>query len=188
MPRSGYAKKKGWEELPNTSGQLIKSISDKLRFRIDRETYQEYPEKYLELFGHVPWSKQKDIIKSVRDNKITLVRSCNDVGKTHVVGQIFWWWMDVYRPYGKSTKTKVITSAKSFDSLKFMLWTRIREMYKHVAGRFGHAQINLTDYQPDPNEFPEWFGVGYNPRIEGEEATAFQGHHGEHQYQDELFA
>ena len=179
MPRSGKAKKEEWEQ-PSTTGEMIGSIASRLRFRIDRERYEEHPDQYLELFGHVPWSKQKDIIKSVRDNKITLVRSCNDVGKTHVVGQIFWWWMDIYRPQGTETKTKVITSAKSFDSLKFMLWTRIREMYKHVAPRFSHAQINLTDYQPDPHGFPEWFGVGYNPRIEGDEATAFQGHHGEH--------
>jgi len=180
MPRSGKEKKAGWEELPSTANEMVSSIAERLKFRIDRERYEKHPDQYLELFGHVPWSKQKEIIQSVRDNPITLVRSCNDVGKTHVVGQIFWWWMDIYRPNGTNTKTKVITSAKSFDSLKFMLWTRIREMYRHVAPRFGHAQINLTDYQPDPTGFPEWFGVGYNPRIEGEEATAFQGHHGEH--------
>ena len=90
MPTSGKAKKQAWEELPNTASQLVGSIADRLRFRIDRVRYMEHPEEYLDLFGHVPWSKQKEIIRSVRDNKITLVRSCNDVGKTHVVGQIFW--------------------------------------------------------------------------------------------------
>ena len=102
MPRSGKAKKEEWEQ-PSTTGEMIGSIASRLRFRIDRERYEEHPDQYLELFGHVPWSKQKDIIKSVRDNNNTLVRSCNDVGKTHVVGQILWWWMDIYRPQGTET-------------------------------------------------------------------------------------
>jgi hypothetical protein len=170
-----------WEELPQTTGEVIAGIAERLRFKHERIKFLNDPAEYLFQFvDYHPWSKQKDIIRSVFKNKITLVRSCNDVGKTHVVGQIHWAWLDIYRPFGKESQTKVISTSKTFDSLKFMLWTRIRQMYKFVASRFQFAPVNLTDFTPDPDTYPEWFSVGYNPKIEGDEATAFQGHHGDH--------
>ena len=158
---------------PEKTTDIFGKIAEGLNTRADLKSYIEHPDKYLKLFGK-PWSKQVDIITSVRDNKITLVRSSNDVGKTWTAAAIVLWWLDVYRP-----KAKVISTAKTFDSVRFMLWTRIRQMYKSVAYRFNDANINFTDFQPDPRGNPDWFAIGYNPRIEADEATAFQGHHSE---------
>ena len=154
----------------NTS-DIFGRIAEGLSTRADLKGYYEDPREYLKLFGK-PWSKQIDIIESVKKNKITLVRSSNDVGKTWTAAAIVLWFLDVHRP-----NAKVISTAKTFDSVRFMLWTRIRQMYKSVAHRFNDASINFTDFQPDPRGNPDWFAVGYNPRIESDEASAFQGHH-----------
>jgi hypothetical protein len=173
-------RKSRYEELPQTANQLVGTIAGMLKHNIDHEEYLKHPEKFFGLFTKVWWYKQAEMIVSVLLNKITLVRSCNSVGKTFAIAVIVWYWLYIYRPDGENTKTKVITTAKNFNSTQFMLWTRIRELYKHVADRFGFAHINMVDFQPDPEKYPEWFAIGLNPKIEGEEATAFQGHHGQH--------
>lgn len=151
---------------------LLGAIADRLAATVERIELLEDPAKYLDFFPYTPWSKQKDITRSVFENKYTYVRSCNASGKTHLVGELVWAFLDIYGP-----EAKVITTASTFNSMRFMQWTRIREMYKHVSHRFGFAPINITDFTPDPNNHPEWFAVGLNPKIEGDEAPAFQGLH-----------
>ena len=149
-------------------------IADNLQQVADLHKYREHPEKYLGLFGKY-WGKQVDIMESVRDNKITLVRSANDTGKTYTAAATILWFLDVYRP-----NCKVITTAKTYGSVRYMLWTRIRDMYQKVQHRFGNARMGVTDFLPDSKKHPEWFSIGYNPKIESDEATAFQGHHARH--------
>ena len=166
----------------NIDGMLAQ-VATGLENSKSRSYDEAHPEEYIDEHFGLHWGKQKEIARSVRDNKITFVRSCNDVGKTHVAASIVWWWMDVYRPvmkYGKiSGGCKIISTAKTFNSVKYMLWTQIREHYKMIQERFGVAHINQTDFLPD-DSFPKWLMVGYNPKIEGDEATSFQGHHSPH--------
>ncbi|HDY68794.1 hypothetical protein LCGC14_0823360 [marine sediment metagenome] len=165
---------------PYAIDNIFKKIGTGLASGSERQNYLEQPGEYLELFGH-PWYKQVEIVESVRDNQITVVRSSNDTGKTWALGGLLWWWLDVYGPY-----CKVITTAKNFKSVQFMLWTRIRQMYTMVRDRFNDAAINLTDFTPDPINHPDWFAIGHNPKIEGSlldpesEAIAFQGQHSKH--------
>ncbi len=174
-------RKQKWEQLPNTSGEVVGQIGRLLKHNAERSMYVDDPVKYFEVFSdYYLWSKQKDIVKSVYQNKWTLVRSCNSSGKTHVVGGIHWSWLDIYHPKGKDRQTKVISTSKNYESLRLTLWSRIREMYRFVAERFNNAPMNLTDFHPEEVKYPEWFSAGYNPKVEGDEATAFQGHHGEH--------
>ena len=140
----------------------------------------ENPETYLNFFGR-PWSKQIEIIESVRDNIITLVRSCNNVGKTWTAAAVILWFLDVYRP-----NATVVSTSKTYDSVRYMLWAALRKQYLAVKERFGGAHMNLTDFSPDIWNHPKWQAMGYNPKIEGglnnpeSEAVSFQGHHNEH--------
>ncbi len=160
---------------------ISQKISAGLQVKSEQVNYIKYPNNYIEKYFGLPWSKQREIIISVRDNKITVVQSSNDTGKTWMEGGVFWWWLDVYRP-----DCKVITTAKNYTAVKFMQWTRIRNHYQQVKHRFNDADINITDFTPNGKMFPDWFAVGYNPKIEGTkddpqaEAIAFQGHHSKH--------
>lgn len=143
---------------------------------IERAHYAEHPEEYqYDMFG-LHWSKQKEMFISPFENKTTLIRSCNGIGKTEVIAEIALGVLDIYRP-----DCKVILTAETYESVKNMLWTRIWRLYKKVEHRFSFAKGNLADYFPDRENFPEWYALGLSPRIEatGEDgqAPAFQGHH-----------
>ena len=75
---------------------LANLVAEKLQQGVDLEEYKRDPAKYLALFGKY-WGKQVDIMESVRDHKITLVRSANDTGKTYTAAATILWFLDVYR-------------------------------------------------------------------------------------------
>lgn len=165
------------DNQPDSITEAVRRIGAGIKAKVDQKNYLADPESYLNLFPYVPWSKEKQIMREIfdPDHKILLVRSGNNVGKTHTAAQAMLAWLDIYR-----YDAKVISTAKNFDAVRYMLWTRFRTMYNHIKDRFDFAPINQTDFAPDPENHPEWLAVGYNPKIEGEEATAFQGHHAKH--------
>ena len=75
---------------------LGNKISTGLGIKSEQANYIKDPNSYVEKFFGIPWSKQREIIESVKINKITVVQSSNDSGKTWMLGGIHWWWMDVY--------------------------------------------------------------------------------------------
>lgn len=173
------------ELTPDLQGRLsrthehLKALEIRAARLVDREELRETPSKYLDLFG-LSTAKQKEIIESIFKHVRTYVKSCNDVGKTYTAAVGMFAFLDIHRP-----SAKVITTSKSFDAVKLMLWTRIRELHGYIKDRFGENQVlNLTEFFPDRNRFPDWFAVGYNPKIEktteGGEAVAFSGHHTDH--------
>jgi len=132
------------------------------------------PEKFIDIPGKT-WSKQKEILRSVLENQVTLVPSANATGKSEIAARIAWCFLFIYGPHAE-----VVTTAKTFDMLKNVTWTRIRDVYKHVKHLFPNDKINLVEFYPDPENEPKWYMVGLNPKIEGTEATGFQGHHTKH--------
>lgn len=134
--------------------------------------YKHNSRGYLELVVKKTWHKQVEILDSIRDNIITIIRSANDVGKTLAVATAILWVLDCWRPYAKC-----ITTARNFYALQYMLWARIRSIYGKLKPRFNNASMDYLSFKPDPINHPEWFAVGYNPEIKGDEAEAFQGHH-----------
>ncbi len=161
---------------------LGNKISTGLGIKSEQANYIKDPNSYVEeQFKIMLWSKQREIIESVRDNKITLIRSCNNVGKTLALGCAHWWWFDVYAPY-----CRIVTTATTYTAVKTVQWSVIRDLYTKIRHRFNDAYINLTDFAPYPDLYPKYLSVGYNPKIEGTkddpqaQATAFQGHHSKH--------
>ena len=165
------------EEIQKSSQaqHVLGEVVGGLKANLTTQHYLDHPKDYLKLVYPTPWYKQVDILESIRDHDITCIRSCNDVGKTAGIGVAILWWLDCYRPY-----SKVVSTARNYSALQFMLWARIRNCYKELKHRFNNAPINIFDFRPDEKNFPEWFAVGYNPKIEGDEAEAFQGHHAKH--------
>ena len=136
------------------------------------------PALYLEQFGPV-WSKPREICESILVNKYTQVKAANGVSKTHTATGLALWWMDTQGP-----DCKVITTANTFNQLKFAFWTRLRSNYNKVRHRFKNAPIHMTQFMPNKEQFPDWYCIGLNPQVEkdgagGEESTALQGHHAE---------
>lgn len=113
-----------------------------------------------------PWSKQQEILLSVRDNDETAVHSCHNIGKSWVASAACCWWLDVHPP----GTAFVVSTAPTGAQVKAILWREIGRLHK-AAGLEGRT--NLT----------EWYIggelVGYGRKPAEHEPTAFHGIHAE---------
>ena len=111
------------------------------------------------------WSKQREIVESVRDCRRTAVRSCHDSGKSFTAGVIAGWWIDTH-PAGEAF---VISTAPTFPQVHAILWEEIRK--QHRAGGLP-GKVNLSD---------EWsidgVLVGWGRKPADTDEHGFQGVH-----------
>jgi phage terminase large subunit len=65
------------------------------------ERYQTNPVAFCrEVLRFEPWSKQREILESVRDHERTAVRSCHGAGKTAVASRVALWFSPCIRTPG----------------------------------------------------------------------------------------
>lgn len=120
------------------------------------------------------WSKQKEILESVRDHRKTAVKSCHGPGKSFTASIAGAWWEDVH-PIGSSF---LITTAPSWAQVQAILWREIRRRHRqgNLSGRITldcvwHAGESGKAAASDE----EIIGMGRKPQ-DYDEAT-FQGIH-----------
>lgn len=114
------------------------------------------------------WSKQKEIMESVRDNRRTAVHSCHGAGKSHIASRVAGWWIDCHPP----GEAFVVTTAPSWAQVKVILWRYIGQMFRKAKkdDRFP-GRVNQTEWLIGD----EPIGYGRKPADEDEEG--FQGVH-----------
>ena len=76
--------------------------------------------------GDHMWSKQREVLESLRNNKRTLVASCHAAGKTFIASRAIGWWIDVH-PHDP-TETRVITTAPSWNQVANIMWAYIADV------------------------------------------------------------
>lgn len=79
--------------------------------------------------GETLWSKQREILESVRVNKRTVVPACHAPGKSHIAARAVAWWSSVH-PLGTALS---VSTATTFRQVRNILWPHIRR----VAARHG---------------------------------------------------
>lgn len=110
------------------------------------------------------WSKQREIIESVRDHHNTAVHSCHEVGKSWIAAATAAWWLDTH-PIGEA---RVVTTAPTQAQVEAILWNEINGFHDRagLAGR-----LNLTEWY-----FGKYLaGLGRKPSEHS--PAAFQGLH-----------
>ena len=114
--------------------------------------------------GEALWSKQRDILLSVRDHRRTAVKSCHDVGKSFIAARVVAWFLTTHA-VGDAF---VVTSAPTYSQVRAILWREI--------GR-AHAKGNL----PGQLNQTEWFLggelVAFGRKPADADMTSFQGLH-----------
>jgi reverse gyrase len=143
----------------------IQNLND-LEKRQVMEFYQKNPVAFLrEVLGVEPWSKQEQIIESVRDNSNTCVASGHGVGKTFISACATLWFLCTH--YG----ARVITTAPTNRQVESILWAEIWNLYKNsvvpLGGRLLKTSLNLEE---------KWFALG----LSTDDPDRFQGHHSAH--------
>lgn len=123
------------------------------------------PVRWLhERAGAETWSKQREIIESVRDHHNTAVHSCHEVGKSWIAAATAAWWLDTH-PIGEA---RVVTTAPTQAQVEAILWNEINGFHDRagLAGR-----LNLTEWY-----FGKYLaGLGRKPSEHS--PAAFQGLH-----------
>lgn len=110
------------------------------------------------------WSKQKEIMLSVRDNRRTAVQSCHDVGKSYVAARTGAWWLSCHEP----GDAFLVSMAPTFHQVKAILWREIQKA--HAAGGLP-GKLNTTEWKVGD----ELIGFGRSPA--DTDPTAIQGIH-----------
>lgn len=133
----------------------------------EKEVYAADPVLWAkERAGIELWSKQRNVIESVRDNPETAVHSCHNAGKSMCAAATCCWWLDVHPP----GSAFIVTTAPTGPQIKAILWREIGRLHKRaeLPGR-----TNLT----------EWYIgeelVGYGRKPNEYTPDAFQGIHAE---------
>jgi hypothetical protein len=112
------------------------------------------------------WSKQVDILNSVRDHKRTAVPACHAPGKSHIAARAIAWWVAVHPP----GTVRVVTTATTFRQVKGILWPHIRGVVmKHNLP----GEVFTTEWKIN-NEI---VADGFSPAEHNE--SAVQGIHAE---------
>lgn len=112
-----------------------------------------------------PWSKQREIIESVRDNQRTAVRSCHGSGKTATAARVVAWYLTAY------PNSRVVTTAPTFSQVRDLLWSEVHSaVAKAPEGLFPECDTTRLTITR------EWFAVG----LSTDKPERFQGHHAEH--------
>lgn len=82
--------------------------------------------------GEVTWSKQREILRSIEENKRTVVPATHAPGKTHLAARVVAYWVAVHPP----GTARVLTTASTFRQVKTLLWPHIRQLHD-VHGLMG---------------------------------------------------
>lgn len=116
------------------------------------------------------WSKQKEIMASVRDNRFTAVPSCHGPGKSYTASQVAAWWIDGH-PKGEAF---VVSTAPTDNQVKSILWREISR--RHAEAKMpGYITKEAKWYASTELKESELVGFGRKPQDYDE--GAFQGIH-----------
>lgn len=119
-----------------------------------------------DVLGFHAWSKQREILESVRDHHATAVRSSHGVGKTASAAEVVLWFLAAFGP-----EALVVTTAPTWRQVRDLLWREIAKAYHRSSGFFDGK---LTDTRLD--FAPEWYAVGLSTNL----PENFQGYHAAH--------
>jgi hypothetical protein len=129
---------------------LLAGVADDLEESLEpdaeAERYQAHPDAWVrERLGEHLWSKQVEILASVRDNPFTAVKSCHGIGKSFVASRAATWWVDCHAP-GTAV---VVTTAPTGDQVKAILWSEINGAANRAADRGDPlpGQVNALEWK-----------------------------------------
>jgi hypothetical protein len=161
------------EKLMRTGDtRRLKTVRDQLKAAVDRKNAVHRQSKYMadpelwvtERLGQTVWSKQREILTSVRDHRRTAVHSCHGIGKSHVAALTISWWLDSHPP----GQAFVVTTAPTTAQVRAILWRYVRRFHKSVGlpGR-----VNQTEWLIDEEI------VAYGRKPADHDDSSFQGIH-----------
>lgn len=117
------------------------------------------------------WSKQVEIIESVRDNPRTAVRSCHGIGKSFTAGQVILWFVNSFSP------SIVLSTAPTWRQVEKLVWKEVRASYARARRAGRPLGGNLLPASPELQIVrDQWYAAGLSTN----DPDRFQGYHEKH--------
>ena len=130
--------------------------------------YEHDPIAFIEEgLGETLWSKQKEILQSLLENKRTVVPACHAPGKSHLAARAIAWWISVHPP-GTAI---AITTATTFRQVRNIMWANVRRV--HNANKLP-GEILTTEWKMEGTVVAYGFSAANN------DEAAVQGIHAPH--------
>ena len=137
------------------------------QFDFLQRVYLKNPEDFVtEVLGAKPWDIQVEIIRSVFENKITAVKTCNAIGKSFIAARIVVTYLMLY------PNSVIVTTAPTWKQVTDVLW-------REIASAVKLSKYKLTDkevLQAGLNLGETWYAVGRSTR----KKENFFGYHADH--------
>lgn len=105
--------------------EVIDGALEVLRKKSKNDLYYNDPVLWAEeVLGAELWSKQKDMLMSLAQNKRTAVKSAHSTGKSYTMGIAACWWISTRGP-----NSLVVSTAPTYNQVHNILWEEIRKHY-----------------------------------------------------------
>lgn len=145
-------------------GQVLDSVTQ----TYDAASASRDPITWAELRGVELWSKQREVMASVRDNRRTAVRAGHGVSKSFTASLLAAWWVTTH-PVGDAL---VVTTAPTQRQVSAILWGELRRLHARL-GLPGQIGLDST-WRIDGT----LVAIGQKPADSDE--VSFQGLHARH--------
>ena len=116
--------------------------------------------------GHLTWSKQREILRSVRDYEKVAVKACHGVSKTYTAAELAVWFLNCF------PESKVITTAPTFTQVKDLLWSEIGRIYRSSRLKLEGDCLTVSISTDHSEHYAKGFSTDQPPRAEGYHAPA----------------
>lgn len=128
------------------------------------EVGRKDPAGWIErILGAQLWQRQRDIANSVRDNRNTLVESCQGTGKTFSLAATVLAFLYSY-PH-----SRVITTAPTFRQVKSILWAEIHRQQGMARLNLG-GSLNQVDLEISSGWYAQGLSTNKPERFQGQHA------------------
>ena len=135
------------------------------------ERFKKDPVYFVEKgLGHKTWSKQREILESVRDNPRTSVIACHGSSKTFTAAEVAMWFFKTYYP------AVVIVTAPVWRQVKNYMFMEMKKLYSTAKIDLGSDDLLQTEIK--------WIGSNGKPHPEAkiigvstDDPTKFEGWH-----------
>jgi phage terminase large subunit len=129
--------------------------------------YREDPVFFVEhALGHKTWSKQREMLWSVRDNEKTAARASHGVSKTYTAAEVAVWFLSCI------PNSKVITTAPTWTQIKMLLWSEINSIYANSRIRLEGECLTTEIKTEEHDHYAFGFSTDKPARAEGWHAPA----------------
>ena len=155
-----------------STGLIVPPSLDEIQLELKRRREVADPAVWCQnqLGAHV-WSKQREVLYSVRDNQRTSVRSCHSSGKSFIAASAVLWWLKRFPLHSAF----VLTTAPTAQQVRVILWREINRHFHKVGipGVANQSEIKIAD------SLGKFHIVALGRKPGDLDESAFQGIHAE---------